>query len=217
MMLLFGVMSAAPLAADLSRYRNYQFGTNLPAVAKQVGTSSADARVIHMRPALIQELTWRPQLPGTSLSTEPVQEVVFGFYNGKLYRIAVIYDRYETEGLTVDDIVQTISATYGVAAKPSVMGNSAQGYSEDQGEVVAQWKNPQYSFDLTRSSYGPSYRLIGTSLQIEAQARLAILEALRLDDKEAPQRDAARTASEEDTARVRLERARTANKAKFRP
>ena len=53
-----GVMSAAAMGADLSQYRNIQFGTDSPAVAKQVGVSASEAKVIHSRPALIQELEW---------------------------------------------------------------------------------------------------------------------------------------------------------------
>lgn len=87
--LVFGVMSAAALAADLSKYRHFQLGTDLPAIAKQVGASPSQAKVVHRRPALIQELEWRPQGLGPSSKTEAVQEVVFSFYDGALFRIAI--------------------------------------------------------------------------------------------------------------------------------
>ena len=74
--------------------------------------------MIHRRPALIQELAWRPQPLGASSQTEPAKEVVFSFYNGELFQIAINYDRYETEGLTTDDFIEAISSTYGTAAKP---------------------------------------------------------------------------------------------------
>ena len=102
--LVFGVMSAATLAGDLSKYRNFQLGTDLPTVAKQAGANPSQAKVIHRRPALIQELEWRPQPLGSSSQTEPAKEVVFSFYDGELFRIVVNYDRYETEGLTADDL-----------------------------------------------------------------------------------------------------------------
>jgi hypothetical protein len=60
--------------------------------------------------ALMQELQWRPQPLGTSSQTESAKDVVFSFYEGKLFRIVVDYDRYETEGLTADDFVDAISA-----------------------------------------------------------------------------------------------------------
>src|ERR1700737_3293702 len=116
---LFGTMSAATLTGDLSSYRKFQFGSDLQVVAKQAGTSPTHATVIHRRPALIEELEWRPQPLGWSAKTEPVQQVVFSFYNGELFRIVATYDRYETEGLTSNDIIEAISATYGVAVKPT--------------------------------------------------------------------------------------------------
>ena len=53
--------------------------------------------------------------------------------------------------------------------------------------------------------------------RLEAPAQAATLEAKRLDDQEAPQRDAARLASEEEATKTKLEKARLVNKPKFRP
>ncbi|MBZ5619911.1 MAG: hypothetical protein LAQ69_14500 [Acidobacteriia bacterium] len=53
--------------------------------------------------------------------------------------------------------------------------------------------------------------------RLEASAQAATLEAKRLDDQEAPQRDAARLASEEEVANTKLEKARLVNKPRFRP
>ena len=177
----------------------------------------SQAKVIHRRPALIQDLEWRPQSLGWSSKTESVEKVVFSFYDGELFRIVVNYDRYRTEGLTTDDIVEAISATYGMAAKPPALAKAAQGPYGDQEEVLARWEDPQYRFDLIRSSYGPSFRLIGVLKRLEAPAQAAIMEATRLDEQEAPQRDAERIAREEETERVKLEKARLVNKPKFRP
>ena len=102
-LLVCGVMSAATVAGDLSKYRGFQFGTDLAAVANQAGVSASEAKVIHSRPALIQELAWRPQSLGQAPQPESASEIVFSFYNGELYRIVVHYDRYETEGLTTED------------------------------------------------------------------------------------------------------------------
>jgi hypothetical protein len=216
--LVFGAMSETTLlAGDLSKYRNFQLGTDLPTVAKQAGASPSQAKVIHRRPALIQELEWRPQPLGSSSQTEAAKDVVFSFYDGELFRIVINYDRYETEGLTVDDFVQAISATYGLAAKPAAPVMAELGRYRDQEEVVARWEDPQYCFDLIRSSYGPRFRLTGLLKRLELPAQAATIEAKRLDDREAPQRDAERIASEEETARAKLEKARLVNKPKFRP
>src|SRR5689334_6552509 len=87
-------------AADLSKYRSFAFGADLPSVAGQIGSSASQAKLIHTRPALIQELEWRPQPLGPSTRKDSASDVVFGFLGGALYRIEVRYDRYEVEGLT---------------------------------------------------------------------------------------------------------------------
>jgi len=91
-----------------------------------------------------------------------------------------------------------------------------QGPYGDQEEVLARWEDSQYRFDLIRSSYGPSFRLVGLLKKLEAPVETALRDAKRLDDQEAPQREAARVASEEEAARAKLEKARVVNKPKFR-
>ena len=215
-LLMFGAMSTAAFGGDLSRYRNFELGSNLATVAKRAAVDASQAKVIHSRPVLIQDLEWRPQPLGASSQTESVQAVVFSFYGGELFRIKVDYDRYQTEGLTVDDFVDAISTTYGPAAKPTAPANVAPGSYGDQEEIVAQWQDSQYRFDLIRLSYGATFRLVGVMKKLEASAQAATLEAKRLDDQEAPQRDAARIASEEEAAKTKLEKARLVNKPKFR-
>jgi len=215
--LVSGMMSAAALTGDLSKYRQFELGTDLSTVAGQTGAKTSQAKVIHSRPALIQELEWRPQPLGSSSQTEPAQAVVFSFYDGKLFRISVDYDRYETEGLTVDDLVDAISATYGPAAKPTVPSKVAPATYGEQQEILAQWQDSQYRFDLIRSSYGHTFRLVGVMKGLEAPVEAANLEAKRLDDLEAPQRDAARLASEQEASKAKLDKARLVNKPKFRP
>lgn len=215
--LLLGVMPAATFAKDLSKYRNFQLGTDLPTIAKQLGTSPSQAKAIQRRPALIQELEWRPQSLGSSHQTESVQEVVFSFYDGELFRIAANYDRYEIEGMTADDLIEAISATYGIAETPIPPANAVQGQYGNQDEIVAQWQDSEYCFNLIRSSYGPSFRLVGALKRLQAPAQAAITEAKRLDDQEAPQRDAARVADEKAAERAKLEKSRLVNKPKFRP
>ena len=215
--LLLGVMPAATVAKDLSKYRNFQLGTDLPTIAKQVGASASQAKAIQLRPALIQELEWRPQSLGSSAQTESVQEVVFSFYNGELFRIAIKYDRYETEGMTADDLIGAISGAYGIAEKPIPSANAIKEQYGNQEEIIARWQDSKNCFSLIRSSYGPSFRLVGVLKRLEAPVQTSITEAKRLDDQEAPQRDAARIAGEKETEQARLEKSRLVNKPKFRP
>lgn len=205
----------AATVADLSKYRGFRFGSDLSTVAKQTRADISQATVIHRRPALMQELQWRPQSLGTS-QTEPAQQVVFSFYDGELYRIAVDYDRYETEGLTIDDFVEAISAMYGPATRPAVSAKASRNYN-DAPDLLAQWQDAQYRFEFIRDSYGITFRLVGVSKRLEALAQTASLEAKRLDDQEAPQREAAQLASQEAAAKAKLEGARLVNKPNFRP
>jgi hypothetical protein len=213
--LLFRLQAASPVN-DLSKYRDFQFGTGLPTVAKQAGVDLSQVKVVHSRPALMQELEWRPQNRGASSPKEAAKSVVFSFYGGELFRVEVDYDRYETEGMTAADLIEAVSATYGTATKPAAPVKVAQSYGDFE-EILAQWQDPQYRFELVRYSYGPTFKLVGVSKRLEASAQATDLEAKRLDDQEAPQRDAARLASEAATAKAKLDDARLVNKAKFRP
>jgi hypothetical protein len=146
-------------APDLSRYREFQLGMDLLAVAKQADVVPSEARVIHQRPAVIQELEWRPQGSlSSSPQADPVSEVLFSFYNGELFRMVVNYDRHRTEGLTDEDMVEAISAKYGTATRPEgkiILFSSFQVYNDSE-RVIARWEDSQYSFNLFRSSYQPT-------------------------------------------------------------
>lgn len=211
--------SAASIdAQDLSRYREFQFGMNLPAIAKQVGLEPSEAKVIHRRPALIQELNWQPRLSLTSSQADPVRAIFFSFYNGELFRIVVNYDRYKTEGVTTEDVVEAISAQYGTATKPAaeIIFSSSQVYNDSE-VVIARWENSQYSFNLFRSSYQPTFGMVGFSKRLDVLARAAVAEAIRLDEQEAPQREIARQKEQDAKDRTGQEKARLANKPSFRP
>jgi hypothetical protein len=213
----FGAMPAVTMAGDLSRYRSFQFGSELPAIAKLAGQTPAHAKVVHSRPALLQELSWRPRSLGPAAQAETAKDVVLSFYNGRLFRMIVSYDRYETEGLTAKDIVNAISAMFGPAADPPASAKPTAGPYGDLEESVAVWEDSQHRFELIRSSYGPAFRLVGVLKSIEVPAHEATLEANRLDRIEAPQREAARIASDEVEAKAKIEKARLANLPAFRP
>ena len=180
-------------AQDLSRYRDFHVGTNLASVATQTARSPSDAKVIHQRPAVIQELNWRPRLIpwGSSLQTDSVQEIVFSFYNDELFRIVVTYDREKVKGLTEKDLIEGISATYGTAATPVATITSSP-FSRtyrtdtDTDNVIARWEDGQYSLNLIRSSYGSTFSLVIFSKRLDALAQAAVTEAVRLDKEEAP-------------------------------
>jgi hypothetical protein len=220
-----GLLQLVPVSApalgvpDLSRYRSFQFGERLPAVAKQAGLDVSQAKVIHERPALIQELEW-PMWLASSFSSpqDPVRTILFSFYNGELFRVLVSYDRDETKGLTTEDLTEAISAQYGTATKPAnieIVFSSTQVYNDSEA-VIASWEDSQYSFNLYRSSYQPTFGMIAFSKGLDALARTATAEAIRLDAVEAPQQEIQRQNQEDEKNRESLERARQVNKSKFR-
>src|SRR5260370_29687539 len=103
---------------DLSKYRHFTFGMSLTRVLERTDQKMADTKVLHGRPALIQELTWwPPNLPGTSFRSDSIEQILLSFYNAELYKIYVTYDRTSTEGLTAEDMVKSISAKYGPATR----------------------------------------------------------------------------------------------------
>jgi hypothetical protein len=213
---------SAPLSypRDLSRYREFQFGMDLLAVAKQANVEPSEARVVHQRPALIQELEWRPQRAlGPSSEADPVKEVLFSFYNGELFRVLVNYDQSKTEGLTDEDMVEAISAKYGAATRTAgkvILFSSFHVYNDSE-NVIARWEDTQYSFNLFRSSYQPTFGLLVFSKRLDRSAGAAIAEAIRLDDQEAPQREIEHQRKQEEESRAAQEKARPANKGNFRP
>jgi hypothetical protein len=206
-------------AGDLSRYRNFQFGETLPALAKQAGLELSAVMLIHTRPAVIQELEWPIWLgTGSSPQTDSVKTILFSFYNGELFRIVVNYDQDETEGLTTPDMIDAISARYGTSTKPAsteITFSSTHVYNESE-LIIARWEDTQYSFNLYRSSSQPTYGMIAFSKKVDVLARAAIAEANRLDAQTAPQREIQRQQREDEKNRGSLERARQENKSNFR-
>ena len=204
-------------AQDLSRYRNFQLGTDLPAVAKHAGVDPSQANLIHSRPALVQELEWRPRGFSFSLQNEAVKQVNFTFYNGELFRVAIDYDSLPDRGSDCRRHDRSDLGELRNRVETYRAANVAPALYGDQQEVLAEWQDADHRFDLIRGSYGPSFRLVGVLKRLETPFRVATAEAARLDEKEAPQREAERLAKAGEAERTALEQDRLANKPKFRP
>lgn len=223
------LLSAAP-SADFSNYRGLQFGMSLTAAVAQAGTQLSDARVVHQRPALIQELDWKPRpllavyKPGDKpaekisdpVSADPVKEGLLSFFNGELFRIVITYDRYRVEGMTPDDMIEGISAAYGPPTRPAVEIPYHSNYGE-AAQVIARWENSEYSYNLVRTGDRASFALVMYSKRLDALAQTAIVEAVRLEAEEAPQRALALQKKRDDDESLLLEKARSENKPNFHP
>jgi hypothetical protein len=207
---------------DLSQYRNFLLGSDMAAVSTLAGVAPAEAKTVHQRPAVLQDLEWRPSTwaPGsTSPSTDPVEKIVFSFYNDQLFRVVVDYAHDRTEGMTHADMIEAIGAVYGTPVKrlPGT-GGVATRVDTESGSPVARWGDAEHAVVLSRvSSYRETFRLIVTASALDDLARKATTEATRLDQREAPSREIARQKKERDDGRTAAEKARAANRAVFRP
>ena len=211
------LLLSAPLlrAQDLSKYRHFTLGMSLTRLLERTSQKMADVKLIHGRPTLVQEVNWwPPSLPGASFQSDTVEQILFSFYNGELYKMSVTYDRSSTEGLTAEDMVKSISAKYGPATNVALEIDSAKNDRyDDRQKPVASWEDAQYSFNLARSSSTDHLGLIIYSKRVNAEAELAAAEAVKLEEQEGPNREAARQKKQTDD----LEVARQKNRKIFRP
>jgi hypothetical protein len=203
-------------------YREFTLGSTLSTVSTQVKASPADVKPIHQRPALIQDLSWRaPYFVANSNEPrkDPVQQILFSFYNDQLFRMAIDYDRQRTEGLTDADMIAALTDVYGPATPPKPKAPPAFLSLIDitSGTPVSQWGTAEYSVVLLRPSFGAGFQVVVTSIPLDALARKADAEAVRLDQREAPLREIARQKQDADDVRASQEKARATNKATFRP
>ena len=181
-------------AQDLSMYRNFSFGMTLADISKHIDKKPSDATVIHERPALIEELTWLPIQPyDLSRPAEPVDQILFSFYNGALYRMLVTYEDSATKGLTDEDMIRAVSAKYGVATRPvaAVVNFPMNPSYKATEKVIGRWEDPQYSVNLFRS-YGDTFALVMFTKQLDTQAGISIAESVKLEQQDAPLKEAAR-------------------------
>jgi hypothetical protein len=207
---------------DRSRYRDFNLGGNLSAISALTGVAASEAKTIHVRPAMMQELQWQRPYSisnATPAQMDPVKQIVFSFYNDQLSKMVIDYDRERTAGMTDADVIAAISAEYGARLKPGMKTSRgvASRVEQESGTPVARWGDAEFSVVLYRSSYESEFRIIVTSPRLDALARTADVQASRLDEREAPAREAARQKKQTDDARVSREKARVANKAAFRP
>ena len=216
------VILAAQLvnAQDRLRYREFQLGSDVASIAKLTGTGPSDLKLIHQRPAVMQDLEWRPRFFSRTASaqTDPVDLILLRFIDDQLFRVVVDYARDKTAGMTEADMIEAIAAIYGPPSK--VLATSGRVPTLDYGGVdvpVAIWTDKESSITLFRIAYRGSFRLVVALTRLDDLARTAGTEAVRLDTKEAPKREIARQKKEDEEALAALKKAQIENKAVFKP
>lgn len=212
------ITTLAPLHASpvFSHYRGVTLGDSVATVLTQLGAEAASLKVLHERPSLIQELTWRPQryVSGVSVTADPLAEMALTFHMGQLVRIAATYDRDRTQGLTDADLRELIGAVYGLARLPS-RATTANPTADRR--IIGSWGDDDTRVVLWSDEYPRR-----SGLTISAHAAAA-----RMDDAAAI--GAALDAAQEPLRRRALEAAaaaaivdrealiRAQNKARFKP
>jgi hypothetical protein len=201
-------------------YREFVLGSSLSSVSAQTAVTAADATVVHLRPALLQDLKWRLSYftAGSNLPrADAVDQIVFSFYNDQLFRMVVDYDRERTRGMTDADMTAALSETYGPRLKPAPKPAAVASSGIDYRRQISSWGSHEYSVALLQSAFGDGYQVVVTSTALDALARTADAQAIRLDRSEAPQRAIEEQKKAAADARLAEEKARAANKAAFRP
>jgi hypothetical protein len=206
-------------AQELSHYRAYALESSVDTVVTAIGARATEVRTLHERPEHIQELQWRaPYASADSTSADPVRDVAFSFVNDALYQLLVTYDRDRTAGLTNDDIIESLSVTYGTPVlKPTIVRTELPSAVLEDAIVLAQWSDAAASLTLLRDMYSPDFQLILISKVLNARARGAIREGIRLDALEAPQREMEKRKRDLADATATRDKTRATNKAAFRP
>jgi hypothetical protein len=206
-------------SAELSRYREFQLGATVATVTA-VTQNAARVTTVHNRPALLQQLEWRPRYMAGAPQPDrdSIGEVVFSFVDDQLFKMAIEYARDRTSGLTTDDMVGSLTAVYGAPSSPSPQRRTtSSAVALDAAVVIAEWRHADTTLVLQRKEYSESFFLVITSLPLDIIARKAQATAVAMDQREAPAREAALLKKQADDDKAAAETTRTANKKVFRP
>ena len=206
-------------AADLATYREFKIGASTADVIARTGAAPQDLKTLHERPALLQELSWRPRYATgrNSADRDSVAAMVFSFMNNQLFKMAIDYDRNSTQGLTREDMIASLSAMYGARSTQRPVVSRPAFDSLETSTAVAQWHQGDVTLTLNQSTYGGAFGLMITSNPLEVLARKAQATAVTMDAREAPAREAARAKEQADAARAAAEKIRTTNKDALKP
>jgi hypothetical protein len=206
-------------SAELSRYREFELGASVATVTA-VTQNAARVRIVHSRPALLQQLEWRPRyMAGVpQADRDSIGEVVFSFVDDQLFQMSIAYAQDRTSGLTDEDMVGSLTAVYGAPSSPSPRTRTtSSAVALDAPVVIAEWRHADTTVVLQRREYSESFFLVITSLPLDIIARKAQATAVAMDQREAPAREAALLKKRADDEKVAAATIRSANKKVFQP
>ena len=205
-------------SAELSRYREFELGASVATVTA-VTQHAARVTTVHSRPALLQQLEWRPRyMPGPPQpDRDSIGEVVFSFVDDQLFQMSIAYAQDRTSGLTNEDMVASLTAVYGAPSSLSPRTRTtSSAVALDAPMVIAEWRHADTKVVLQRKEYSESFFLVITSLPLDIIARKAQATAVAMDQREAPAREAALLKKRADDEKAAAESTRSTNKKAFR-
>ena len=215
------VLAASTVSsAELSRYREFEIGASVAAVTTVTQNAARDLKTVHSRPALLQQLEWRPRYMTGAPRTDrdSIGELVFSFVNDQLFKMSIAYAQDRTSGLTNEDMIGSLTAVYGAPSSPSLRPRpSTSAAALDAPVVIAEWRQSDTTVVLQRKQYNESFFLVITSLSLDTIARQAQATAVVMDEREAPAREAAILKKRADDERQAAELTRSTNKKVFQP
>jgi hypothetical protein len=206
-------------SAELSRYREFELGASVATVTA-VTQNAARVKTVHSRPALLQELEWRPRYMSGApqADRDSIGEVVFSFVDDQLFKMSIAYAPDRTSGLRSEDVIDSLTAVYGAPSSPSPRTRTTSSADAwDVPVVIAEWRHADTTVALQRKHYNDSFFLVITSLPLDKIAGDAHATAVVMDKSEAPAREAALLKKRADDEKAAAETTRSTNKKVFRP
>jgi hypothetical protein len=213
--------SATPVATQgRPHYRTYAMGDSLLAISRQVGLPVIDATTTPAVSGAVQELRWHARYVrrGTAPSGDPVDRLVFSFYEHRLFRIVVDYAPDRTEGMTESDMVAAVSAIYGSPLRRTLASSEGGLVPARPAEIViAEWTRGDQSVALLALQGRTAFRMIVVSSALQMLARAGGAREAPVDRPDWPSIEEARTRASLPGAEPLRQIARRANVASFVP
>jgi hypothetical protein len=215
--LLFLAAAVAPLSAEkapLSVYRTLRLGDSVATIAERLQLATSDVKVLYQHPALVQEVTWRPNrfVNGSAAVDDSLAQMVLTFHADRLTRIVATYDRDRTRGLTDPDLVELLSVSYGT---PLI--EESHGRADASRRVIARWMDDTAQILLWREDYPRQVGLTVTAMVDDVELQSTMTEGARLAALGATERERAIQVEAAEAIKARDAGIRSENKAKFKP
>ena len=197
-------------------YRSYAMGDDLWAIAERLGVPVPDGTATPAVAGGVQELQWHARFfpRGTAPAGDPVDRLVFSFFEHRLFRIVIDYAPDRTEGMTEADMVAAVSTLFGPPARRTLASSAATRTPE---AVIARWIRGDQSVVLLAIQGRTAYRMVVVSTALEALARASGAREAPVDRPDWPSIDAARARADIFGEEPLRRRTRQANVASFVP